>query len=701
MFRKFGSIISAEPTTAMEWRKLILASTVHGVEPMTALAEFDLDKDNFVYVRARAVSAGEYHGPNANHDFFGEGELKKSFRTFIRRGVYVNHKSDDPAGAIGIILDAIWHDDDRKYVECLMAIDRAEPIAQKIEAGIANSWSIGCIVKKCECSVCGSIARSESEYCDHLANHLGREYNGKKVYSINKDLSFYELSNVTIPADSNAYTLQVFASKEEKNLAKKFMDLADEYARKVKASETAGIVRVKLEEPKPAVLSERKVAQSVRRRLKVATAKLLPREGLTQRVKAALDEAPPLAEKKKIAIAENPLDGVIVENNLTIRYIPGVKLAECLFVARKGKLQATVAADKLLDPKVAAVIEAKEMKKSAAPGAEKLKDDTKPKADHELKVGDEDAQPSKEVNKLSAEPAKEVKDDMKPKADSEMKVGDEPAQPSDVVKRLAQALGAKNVTFKTAKSGGFTAYLSGGSIARLATLWGTVPRLVREAKVAGEPMDWAREITPAPKGKLTDRVEISREKKGWDQLEKPKGGHSGAELKKYFQGYDTRDQATGGQDGWAKKFNELTKVAASKDAEIKALKIENDTLKKTVEAVKKSAVEEKKMRVIASIVGYMEKAGAIKPDMNEVLDRQEKGASHEDAQVGAYKLAFDKKKAELRQLDLKALETMAQNLADFVPSIEVKAGKKDLEIPITGRDAEFADEATRLAQNWD
>jgi hypothetical protein len=234
MFFKQGSV-TAEKITIADWRKHVVGASVH-TDPaeIETKAEFELDPTNFLYVRARAVSAGEFHGQNQNGDYFPEDELKRTFRTFVHRGVYINHKSDDPSGAIGIILDAVWHDEpERKYVECLMAIDRKESIAHKIENGLAHSWSMGCMVKECECNICAKKATNEPEYCEHLRNAMGREWNGKRVFAINRGLNFYELSNVSVPADPNAFTLQVMASKAA--LPDRLVALAQDYAAKVTA----------------------------------------------------------------------------------------------------------------------------------------------------------------------------------------------------------------------------------------------------------------------------------------------------------------------------------------------------------------------------------------------------------------------------------------------------------------------------------
>lgn len=710
MFIRYGSIVAAERTTVTEWRKAIVAANIHNdPEKIEALAEFDVDKESFLYVRARAVSSGEHYGPNDNGDFFPEAELEKFHKTFVRRGVYVNHKSDDPAGAIGIILDAVWHGDKRKYVECLLAIDRSEPIAKKIESGIAHSWSMGALVRECECNVCHKTATTEAEYCDCLRTAMGKSWNGKRVYAINRGINFYELSNVTVPADPQAYTLQVLASgQEDSRIPAKLAKLYDAYttpASSAKTEQTEAVreVRGKLGQQEPSPQTDRQILGTVRHRLKVATAPLLPRgdEKMRQRVKSTLDVGSARAEQKNDKIAETiPLEGIKV-NNFTIRYLPGASLKECYFVARKGEMQAMTTAAALLDPSMTKKIEAAEK-------AELIKDDSKPSPDHEDHVNFEGAQPKEKVNSLSANPAKEMKDDAKPSPDNRHELGKDPIQPSDVVKKFAQVAGAKNVTFKMGENGSFTAYLTGGAIARLAGAWGVQLKMVRQAKIAGEPQEFAREEARGDgngprdfKGSAGSHG-FAKEDKAKD-MAKASGGSIGGEQKAYYTQYSTKDLAQGGGDQWAKKVNELTRVANKLDAENKALRAENDILKKSIEAAKQAAVEKDKSRVIAALVDYMEKVGAVRADQNEVLDLHSQGLTREEAEVKAYANTVDRKKAELKALDLKALQTMLSNLSDLAPQIRATAAKKDkdLQLPRVGRDERTMDDADILASNWE
>jgi intein/homing endonuclease len=79
-----------------------------------------------------------------------------------------------------------------------------------------------CLVQECICSLCGNVARSPEELCMHMnpksPNYVkGRVINGKRVYEINRGLTFIEDSIVDVPADPTAYIFQIFASYDVQN----------------------------------------------------------------------------------------------------------------------------------------------------------------------------------------------------------------------------------------------------------------------------------------------------------------------------------------------------------------------------------------------------------------------------------------------------------------------------------------------------
>ncbi|MDY3777256.1 MAG: hypothetical protein SOZ53_00140 [Candidatus Onthovivens sp.] len=200
-------------------------------------------EDDFLYIRNRAVSAGnvipqpdgsaisvpidEYYknfekyskicrNANDNGDFFSEEELKSKYKTFIGKSAFVDHNNENVENARGIIVDAVWNDRG-KFVELLKAVDKkAYPeLARGIEKGYITDTSMGCRCGKSICSICGNVATTEDEFCDHIKNYKGSTYNGLPVFEDNRDVDFFEDSFVTIGADPEAKILEKVASRSQ------------------------------------------------------------------------------------------------------------------------------------------------------------------------------------------------------------------------------------------------------------------------------------------------------------------------------------------------------------------------------------------------------------------------------------------------------------------------------------------------------
>jgi hypothetical protein len=180
----------------------------------------DLEND-WLLMRARAIDAcgferkagsippegnnADLSGPNANHDYFSEEELLKinktknvrAFETFVGCPFFTNHKNDDVEQARGLIVNAYYDLDDHcVYTDVLVDAKAYPELARGIREGIMKSVSMGTQVGYSICSHCGKKASSPTEYCNHIANQKGRLVEGKKVYEINCDLGFIELSQV-------------------------------------------------------------------------------------------------------------------------------------------------------------------------------------------------------------------------------------------------------------------------------------------------------------------------------------------------------------------------------------------------------------------------------------------------------------------------------------------------------------------------
>lgn len=202
-----------------------IASSLKDILGKNLITRIDEDKkgvsnDDFVYFAARALTADV---ANANGDLFEASELKKSYETFIGKGLYLNHDAADVSKSVGRIVDAWFIDEDPNdiHVVCLCKVDTiSEPIiARKVECGIMDSVSMGCSVLISVCSICGNEASEASQFCSHMKN-LGREITTekgerKKVISINRGITFSELSLVGQPADENAVLLEIYAKADD------------------------------------------------------------------------------------------------------------------------------------------------------------------------------------------------------------------------------------------------------------------------------------------------------------------------------------------------------------------------------------------------------------------------------------------------------------------------------------------------------
>lgn len=202
------------------------------------------DDDLFFLTRAMTAETDEPR-PNQNGDRFPAEELRKSYKTFIGKNLFLNHDADDVSKAVGKIAGAWYIDEDKKdeHIVCLCRVSRkCEPkLAMQIETGILGEVSMGCGCEICVCGICGCECKSANDFCDHL-KHLGHMITsdaGERIQatSINKGITFNELSIVSSPADESARMISVYASEESKGIEKKAgnneinIDIEDEQQR--------------------------------------------------------------------------------------------------------------------------------------------------------------------------------------------------------------------------------------------------------------------------------------------------------------------------------------------------------------------------------------------------------------------------------------------------------------------------------------
>lgn len=169
-------------------------------------------REGFLYTQVRAISARI----NQNYDGWPSEELRKSYRSFLGKPVFVNHKNDDYRKARGKVIAARYIESgDDKYIEVIQEIDakRFPKLAKEIREGGLDSVSMGVEAGFTICSYCDNKAVDDRDFCDHVRHHKGQILRkGSRdilVYEKCYKLGFFELSYVFDPADETAVVSRV------------------------------------------------------------------------------------------------------------------------------------------------------------------------------------------------------------------------------------------------------------------------------------------------------------------------------------------------------------------------------------------------------------------------------------------------------------------------------------------------------------
>jgi len=143
---------------------------------------------------------------NSNGDIFPEEELVKAYKKWIGKPLCIDHKSASVDFVRGVIIDT-YYDRVGKRVIALCALDRITfpDLARKVATGVSTCVSMGTAVGRAICSDCGTVARTEHDFCNHMRT--------KSCYGeINMDLQPIELSIVVNGADPQAKIRHILAS---------------------------------------------------------------------------------------------------------------------------------------------------------------------------------------------------------------------------------------------------------------------------------------------------------------------------------------------------------------------------------------------------------------------------------------------------------------------------------------------------------
>jgi len=180
--------------------------------------------DDELPVHLLAVGGTEYYGPNRNADGFREKTCKtyaKTFKKYAR--FYRNHLNKDPRISYGTVKEALYNPEMHR-IELIVGINKTKSAAERngnlvdprlvedILAGRQPGVSMACRVAYDVCSWCGNRAKNRSEYCDDACSGGGLKKNagvvlscGHVLHADNPEPQFFDISEVTRPADRTAY----------------------------------------------------------------------------------------------------------------------------------------------------------------------------------------------------------------------------------------------------------------------------------------------------------------------------------------------------------------------------------------------------------------------------------------------------------------------------------------------------------------
>lgn len=204
---------------------ILIEAHSHGVDNKwmrkSAAAHFERElselkpEKGMAYLHMLALGDGEYYGSNRNGDYFPKKANQDYHDTFVKFGhVFKHHKNKDPKKASGHVLSSSYNDDMRR-VELLTKVseDKWSEELTDLENGKDVPVSMSCTVPFDTCSICGNEAPSRKQYCDHLKYAMTSILDdGRQVYAINDEPTFFDISRVVKPADRTAFVLKKAAS---------------------------------------------------------------------------------------------------------------------------------------------------------------------------------------------------------------------------------------------------------------------------------------------------------------------------------------------------------------------------------------------------------------------------------------------------------------------------------------------------------
>ena len=145
-----------------------------------------------------------------NFTYYSPECLKKSapyWTSPYEKPVIMHHKDKDGI-QIGRVKNAEYLEQTKPGMPGLLfTVNIGDEAGIKgVKNGTLSTVSIGAIIHKATCSICGQNIASEGE-CEHKR---GRHYDGKLCYWIMNDMEPKELSYVIVPSDKYANTIKIY-----------------------------------------------------------------------------------------------------------------------------------------------------------------------------------------------------------------------------------------------------------------------------------------------------------------------------------------------------------------------------------------------------------------------------------------------------------------------------------------------------------
>jgi len=161
-------------------------------------------------------------GANRNGDFFTVEELRSNYRSAVGTKVDLKH-SQDLTDIVGGVVDSRFFESDDGYIECdgelYTSVNPNSQLAYKLMTkGIVRQVSMECDYEEGECTVCHRRFKSKVDYCSHLKNYKGREYQGKPVYEILHNITFTGMGLLDRKGADERAVITKVASQEDKSM---------------------------------------------------------------------------------------------------------------------------------------------------------------------------------------------------------------------------------------------------------------------------------------------------------------------------------------------------------------------------------------------------------------------------------------------------------------------------------------------------